>query len=99
MVHATERNESRKEKPVPHPDPLLKVVKTKDAEALLGVSMSSAMQIAMVARIFIGANQRTMWCKVSVAREEIMPATVRMRIERRTTCKEVLRGEVSYPKH
>lgn len=84
MVQATDRKERRKEKPVPQPEPLVKVVKTNEAGASFGVRVRREMHIAMVARTFMGANQRTIWCKIRVAREQIMPETIRTRIERRT---------------
>lgn len=61
MVHATERKERKKENGVPHPDPLVKCVKTHVADRLLGVKMSRVMHMAIEASTLIGMNQVTIW--------------------------------------
>lgn len=61
MIHATDKNERKKENGVPHPDPLVKCVNTHVADCLLGVKTSRAMQIAIEARTLMGMNQVTIW--------------------------------------
>src|ERR1700710_2650109 len=90
MTHATERKLRRKEKPTPHPEPLVKWVKTHFAFARLGVRTRRVIQIAIVAITLIGANQITISCKLLVVREQIMPKRMRNAIERRTICRAVL---------
>lgn len=61
MVQATDRKERKNENGVPHPDPLVKCVKTHVADCLLGVRTSRAMHMAIEARTLIGMNQVTIW--------------------------------------
>lgn len=90
MVQATERKLSRKENPVPHPEPLVKCVKTHFALGLSGVRTRSAMQMAVDARMLIGANHRTISWRVLVVREQMIPKMTRIATDKRQICKAVL---------
>lgn len=48
------------------------------------------MQIAIDAKILIGANQSSIWCRVLVGKEQITPNIMRMAIEARAVCAAVL---------
>ena len=90
MVHSTERKDRRKEKPVPHPEPLVKCPKTQEMDCLFGVRMRSAMQMAVEAMMLMGANQMTSLWRAWVVSEQIMPKIVRRQMERRTIWRGVL---------
>jgi hypothetical protein len=90
MTHATERKESKKEKAVPQPEPLVKLVKTQVADCLFGVRARRTMQIARVAKTLMGANQKTISWRVFVVREQITPKMMSISIERSTIWRAVL---------
>jgi len=90
MVQATERKERRNEKPVPHPEPSVKLVNTHLADCLLGVRTRRETHIAMEASTLIGANQRTILWRVRVAKLQMMPHSIRTTIESRTMWRAVL---------
>lgn len=69
---------------MPQPEPSVKCPKTQAKDCLLGVRMRRVMQIAVEARMLMGANQRTMECRAWVVREQIVPKIMRRQIERRT---------------
>jgi hypothetical protein len=92
MVHATERKLRRKEKVVPQPLPSTKFPKTQLAFCLLGVSIRRAMHMAIDAKTFIGANQRSIWWSVLVGKEQMAPRIRRMAIDARAVCAAVLLG-------
>lgn len=72
----------------------MNVPKTQEKDCLLGVRISKVMQIAVDARMLIGANQITSLCRACVVREQITPKIMRRRMERRTIWRGVLRGLV-----
>jgi hypothetical protein len=90
MVHATERKLRKKENAVPQPEPSTNFPKTQLALCLSGVRTSKTIQMAMEAKILIGANQRSIWWRVLVWREEITPNTTSMAIDAREVCAAVL---------
>lgn len=85
MHQATFRNPRRKDHPLlPQPESSVKCVKTNEALRLSGVQIKRAMQMPMVARMLIGANQRMIWCSFLVVRVQMMPKMTRTANERRT---------------
>jgi hypothetical protein len=92
MTHATDKKLRKKEKGVPHPEPLVKWPKTQLAGCKFGVRTRRATQMETEARTLMGANQRIILCRFRVVREQIIPVLTRTAMESRTVWRaELLR--------
>lgn len=72
------------------PEEARKSVKTNCQERRSGVERGRAMQIAIVARMLMGANQRMMRWRFLVGKEQTQPNIVRAKRATRTVCQGLL---------